>query len=271
MNVLVGSRALAHWRDEFKIHIKSHTDWDVISEEDSDSKLRIERSHPEFLNNGAMAKKYASSEMVTLPDGTNAYVMSMPGLAVMKRSHLWRNLNFDKHITHFHKHGLAQALPMADQEDLRARLELTWQEFKTWRPNLRQSVDKFFDDAVVKVYNHDYLHELYAHEDKPMYYKMQRDHSSAWCEKDIWETFTHQQKINCISEECYVIATERLLVPNQWQYGFRQAYFKALTKVCTTLCSGWFRAYAIDHYPDVVNNYSNEKIQNVKNTLERKC
>ena len=46
-------------------------------------------------------------------------------------------------------------------------------------------------------------------------------------------------------------------------------YMKALKKVCTTLTSGWFRDFAIDHYPSVVRNFNKEKFNIVKAILEK--
>ena len=96
---------------------------------------------------------------------------------------------------------------------------------------------------------------------------MQKDPKLAWCDKDLWYTFTPEQKVKCIAEEVYVIATERFLVKSSWSFNPRAAYLKSLDKVCTTLCSGWFRDYAIDHYPEVMSLYNPVRFETVKQTL----
>lgn len=74
-----------------------------------------------------------------------------------------------------------------------------------------------------------------------------------WCEKDKWELFTHEQKINCVREECFVIAIERYLM---WRknYPAKFAFMEALYRVCTTLTSNWFRDFAIENWPEIHNH-----------------
>lgn len=255
--VLIGSRALQYWKPDLKL--KHATDWDVISNRQQHNGCEIH--DPWFLNNADMLK-YASQDEVALPDGSKACVMSMLGLAIIKRSHLWRDIGFQKHITVFHKYGLHQTLMNPSPEvfkDLQTRIELTKVAFPQITPNLMQSNADFFDDAVTKVYEHDLLHELVAYEDKPLYTKLQRDSTKAWCCEDLWYNLTYKQKLQCIAEEVQVIAAERFLIPKQWNFSSRLAYIKALDKVCTTLCSGWFRDFAIDNYPQVFDLYDNTR------------
>lgn len=266
--VLVGSRALAHWNKNFQI--KDSTDWDVISYDTHDG---CEIHDPQLLNNKSMTG-YASHQIIKLPDGKKAFVMSMLGLAIMKRSHLWRNLNFDRHITMYHRFGLHEILMDRIHidivaSDLAERTKLTNQQFPVRTPNLMQTTSDFFDDAVTKKYSHDWLHDLYAYNDKPMYTKMQRNPELAWCIKDLWDSFTELEKCQCVAEEVYVIATERFLVPREWNYSYRLAYIYALNKVCTTLCSGWFRDYAIDNYPKIFDMFDKDKFFEVKYRIEQ--
>lgn len=262
--VLIGSRALNYWNPDRKI--SASTDWDVISYGNHEG---CEVHDPNFLNNREMTG-YATQNTVTLPDGTKALVMSMLGLAIIKRSHLWRNLSFQKHITDYHKQGLAEVLSSHEgnfkivKEDLQTRIALTKKAFPQGNPNLMQSKEDFFEDAVKKVYDHDWLHELYAHRNRPMYTFMQRDKSLAWCEKDMWDGFAEEEKLFCVAEEAYVIATERFLVPSDWKYPAKLAYTKAVDKICTTLCSGWFRDFAIDNYPKAVGSFKQSKVDQVK-------
>lgn len=264
--VLIGSRALAYWNPEMKL--KPDTDWDVISYAHHEG---CEVHDPDFLNNKQMLD-YSSNRIVKLPDGTNATVMFPLGLAIIKRSHLWRNLSFDKHITMYHKFGLADLIKEFGktdivQKDLQARIDMTKKAFPQRNPNLMQTKEDFFDDAVTKKYDHDYLHELFAYYDKPLYTRMLRDKNLAWCNKDQWETFTHEDQLKCVAEETYVIAAERFLIPNNWNFPSKLAYMKALTKVCTTLTSGWFRDKAIDFYPEIVNLYDKKKFHVVQSKL----
>lgn len=232
-HLLIGSRALNYWFPACKI--KPETDWDVITDEDI---YGIERHEPEFLNN-ADFEQFTDANHRVLYRGYWLYVVSPEGLAIIKRSHLWRSLGFDKHITMYSRH--LRDYFNADSAVYKHRLELTKKAFPQPHPKLNVTVEKFFDDYVTKKYDHDWLHTLVAHEDKPVYRMMQRDTTKAWCERDMWEQLTQMRQINCVSEEAYVIALERFLVPNNWNYSPKVAYHKALNKICTTLCSGWFR------------------------------
>jgi hypothetical protein len=265
MNLLIGSRALHHWNRS--ITIRPDTDWDVISDEPI---AGCEWHNPNIVYNQA-CEDYATDDVIEVAPGITANVVSMKGLALIKRSHLWRDLSFDKHITHFHKFGLADAIKEMsddDREFLDIRTLFTRQKFPQGHPNLMQSKEDFFDDAVDKKYDHDHLHELVAFYDKPLYTRLLRDDTLAWCEKDKWNALTHEDKVKCVAEETNVIAIERFMVPTNWEHNPKLAYFKALRKVCTTLCSGWFRDYAIDFYPEVVSLYNQSLFNNVRSELK---
>ena len=265
-NLLIGSQALSRWFPD-EVKIKDSTDWDVISMYPIEG---TEWHNPDFLANGEL-ERYAS-ERVVMFNGQQLHIVNPIGLAIVKRSHLWRDLSFQKHITHYHKGGLAEfreQFKIYDENLLHLRTAMTHAEFPQGNPNLNQSVEDFFDDAVTKKYNHDYLHELVAFYSCPLYTRMQRDSSSAWCNQDMWREFTFDEKIRCVAEEAYVIAIERFLVPNNWDYSYKRAYMKALDKVCTTLCSGWFRDFAIDNYPSIFELFDSDRINAVKAILEK--
>lgn len=269
-NLLIGSRALNFWFPSVKI--KDSTDWDVITNRagafQEVPNVNIEYHDPWLLNNEEFSRFTTEDATLDL-GGQKVYVVHPRGLCIIKRSHLWRDLKFDKHISHYHHH-LAKFTNWYTPEDerlLQQRTEMTMKLYPQANPNLMQSKEAFFDDAVSKVYDHDYLHELYAHYNKPLYTQLLREEGNAWCEKDKWLLLSHDDKLKCIQEEAYVIATERFLVRNNWDYPMKLAYLKALGKICTTLCSGYFRNYSIDHYPELVQNYNESKIQQVKQKL----
>lgn len=266
-NLLIGSRALEHWSPDFKC--KPNADWDIISlHEIKDDTKRIEHHAFNALGSSDL-QRYASEHTIKIA-GQVVHIVNPIGLAIIKRSHLWRDLSFQKHITHYHKH-LAKYRAYFKEVDeliLENRTKLTMAAYPQGHPSLKKSVKDFFDDYVEKKYNHDYLHELVAYHDKPLYTQLQRDSSSAWCDKDLWDKLSTADKIKCVAEEAQVIAIERFLVPSNWNYAPRHAYLKALDKVCTTLCSGWFRDFAIDNYPEIFNLCDTIKFDNIRKELE---
>jgi hypothetical protein len=264
-NILIGSRALDYWHD---LGIaKSTSDWDIISTKPIEG---AEWHDPELLNNKYF-EYYTSEEHTTEFNGHILYVCNLQGLAIIKRSHLWRDLAFGKHITHFHKH-LARYLDYnnkIDRDTMFVRKLLTMKQFPQQGPNLNQTVEDFFDDAVTKVYSHDFVHSLFAYQEQPMYTRLQTDSTKAWCSKELWDGLTHVEQLQCVAEETYVIATERFMVPKDWKYPAKLAYNKALNKVSTTLCKGWFRDKAIDYYPEVMELFNEGKFLSVKDKLSK--
>lgn len=269
-NLLIGSRALNYWFPDHKI--KEITDWDIISDkpfEDIPEGINYEWHDPDILLNREL-EKYTSS-VGRVFNGKIVFIVNPMGLALVKRSHLWRDLGFDKHITHWNKY--LQPVTVFkndfDEDYLKRRTAATMQMFPQGHPKLNQTVEKFFDDAVTKKYNHDFLHELYAHHDKPLYTYMQSNPELAWCEKDKWNKFSFDDKIKCVQEEAYVIATERFLVPSGWNFPERLAYFNAVKKICTTLCSGWFRDFAIDNHQLICSSFDAQKVKSVVEYIQR--
>lgn len=261
--ILIGSRALAFWDDTFKL--KPNADWDVISDAPIDG---FEWHDPSLLNNSDVYR-YTEHGLTTEINGIKLNVVSLKGLALIKRSHLWRNLSFDKHITMYHRHlaKYVEELSEFDQRFIKQRTELTHKTFPQGHPSLKKTKEDFFDDFVTKKYDHDELHKIVAFNDSPLYNRILKDNEPVFCDKTKWELLTHQEKLQCIAEETYVIAIERFLVPNDWRYAAKLAYLKSLNKVCTTLCSGWFRDYAIDHYPELFLMFSESKILNCKERI----
>jgi len=247
------------------VPIKIDTDWDVVSY------LPIEGTefHDRGLLNNDDLYRYCTDEKLQV-NGNVVYVLSMKGLSLVKRSHLHRDLSFNKHITLYWKYLQHQSTfwTEEDRQFLKHRTEMTLERFPQLKPNLNLTVDLFFDDAVYKKYSHDYLHELFAYEDKPMYTKMQINPELAKCERNLWDNLSYRQKVKCVAEETQVIATERFLVPKDWDYPAKAAYMKALQKVCTTLTSGWFRDFSLDNYPSVVELFSKDKFNEVRSKLE---
>ena len=262
MNILIGSRAMHYWNPN--VPLKTETDWDIISS------FPIEGAefHDRFLLNNDDLYRYCTDEKLQL-NGNVVHVLSMKGLALVKRSHLHRDLSFDKHITHYWNYLEYQSKFWTEEDRafLAKRTQMTLEGFPQLKPNLNQSVDAFFNDAVYKRYNHDYLHELFAYEDQPMYTRLQTNPELARCELNLWDNLSSEQKVQCVAEETQVIATERFLVPKDWEYPAKAAYMKALQKVCTILTSGWFRDFALDNYPSVVGLFNKNKFNEVQQKL----
>lgn len=256
-NLLIGSRALNHW--DYTLKIKDTTDYDVISDKHIEG---TEHHKPEDLDNYGM-EMFASDEFITL-NGHKLYIVNMEGLAIIKRSHLWRHIGFEKHITQFHRHGLSDQchkFTTSEITALKTRLHLTKEMFPINTPTLSKTKDEFFGDGIYRRYDHDLLHELIAYYKKPLYTYIKYSGSEVLCSYDKWCTLSDKDKVKCVAEEVYVTALERfILVDNHLPY--KLSYIKALNKTCTTMTSGWFRDYAIDNYPEILGLFSEDRIKN---------
>lgn len=264
-NILIGSRAMQYWLDRNTLQLKPTTDWDVISTKPIEGAEWHDRC---MLNNDSFDSYTMESATVDF-NGNKLYVMHPEGLAIIKRSHLWRTLGFNKHITYWHKymkHWL-DSISEDGERLLKERTLMTQERYPQTGPNLMLSKEQFFDDAVEKVYDHDYLHSLFANYKRPLYTELQKSHA-VMCYHELWENLTYEKKVLCVQEEVNVLATERFLVPSNFEYNPKAAYLKALEKVCTTVTKGWFRDFAIDNYPAVISVYNSNKIKEVQKILQ---
>jgi hypothetical protein len=248
MIYLTGSRALNFWFPE--VVAKSTTDWDIVSDQDVDSKL-VDPS-PQDLNSFEICQIYNSDKSIETPVGF-ATIVSPTGLMLFKRSHLHRPINFSKHIKDYH--FLKSKVSNLDEVYYRLlgeRIKLTKEKYKDNVLSLNQNKDDFFDDYVPKQYEHDSIHYATCYGEKPIYEELKTDDKKVWCSKKKWEDLPHQKKINCVREEAFVIALERYIIPKIEKHPpAKFAFDWALERICTNLTSGWFREFAIENWPEI--------------------
>ena len=153
---------------------------------------------------------------------------------------------------------------------------------KTHQMSLNVTKDEFFDDGVKKYIDHDLLHEMFAHEDEPIYKKTQSDQAEVFCSESLWNQLTYEQQINMVLEETYVIAAERFIIPKMVFQRQQlellhdrdafdgdpgnlhmQTILNSLKKVCTSLSSGWFREFSINNYFEICNNIDIEYFREI--------
>lgn len=109
--------------------------------------------------------------------------------------------------------------------------------------------DTFFKDAVKRKYVHDDIHEAVAVYDEPLYFRILKDDSgSVGCCQKKFNKLSELDKELLVREEVWVTALERYLVPSNFTYGNKLAYFRSLKKLCTTMSSGWFKMWILDNY-----------------------
>jgi hypothetical protein len=192
-----------------------------------------------------------------------------------KRSHLIYPIHFEKNIQDYHNLKSKFGNLKKDQrieEYYQLRFNEAKERNKQRTPKLNVTTEDFFSSklAVPSYFVHDHIHERMAHDNVPMYTKMQPDPSMAWCSKDMFFQLSHLEQVQCVQEEAYVIALERYIIP---QHGdncndYFDCYKRALKRICTTLTSGWFRDFAIENYNQAVWRYNPEFVKNFVKDIE---
>jgi len=78
------------------------------------------------------------------------------------------------------------------------------------------------------------------------------DPDSVACSKEKFFELPIGDRIRCVLEESYVIALERCILPMVYEgkppVTSTEAWDYAIMRICTTLCSGWFREFATMNY-----------------------
>lgn len=138
----------------------------------------------DFLNNRRVCEQYDSGT-----DGPFRKI-SLAGYVLMKRSHLHRPVNFQKHIRDYHAFLPKIVRDETYYDILKERIKLTKQVFGDRTPSLKKSNEEFFDDYVKKHYVHDDIHKAIAYT-TPIYEKLKRDE---------WSSQTSTKNDNTVEE-----------------------------------------------------------------------
>lgn len=182
----------------------------------------------------------------------------------LKKSHINFPIKFDKHIKDYSL--LYDSLDGIDilKENTKLNFKETENRLgKLKTPSLNKSTKSFFDQSngyVKSFFIHDDIHKVMSHYDKPIYERMQKNSKLARCEKDMWDLISFEDKCKCVLEEAYVISLERKILPSIFGGGkwvsHNDAFNWSLMRICTTLCSGWFREFATNNYFRIKEYYN---------------
>lgn len=139
-------------------------------------------------------------------------------------------------------------------------------------PKLNVNKDNFFkDDGLSYVYDHDTIHESVARMERPAYTYYMKDGEQVLTDKAKFFAAPIEIQMNGVIEEAAVLAIERSLVPHPGVWAPDFAWKFALSKVCSSITSGWFRQFAYENALNILKLYPTgywEKFQeDVKNGL----
>ena len=206
----------------------------------------------------------------------------------LRMAHIHFPIKFDKHIKDlmFLRAKLRMKKQISMIDDLESEVDLldtypalTHMHFletekrrgKLKTPKMNQTGKEFFGKSekfVKSYYSHDDMHLAIAdmHKGYPIYEDILKDGSEVETDPSKWRMLHVQEKIWAVMEETYVIALERKILPGLFeedkeQWDAKEAFDWALMRVCTTLCDGFFRDFAVRAYQIIQNQYDQDFVQ----------
>lgn len=232
-------------RNGNKGHIKmvagAHIEYDIAQPGDSTEQLI---QYCEDLGN----------DLITTYPGDR--IAPLDVLYLLKMSHRYKknSPHFFKTMNDIHyMRSLGAKIPTELEDVFKLREKETYDYS---HPNLDvKSKDFFKGDEVPYVYDHDTIHEAVAVLGVPAYKSYMKDDSEVMTSKEkFFEQENHIRLLGVYEESC-VLALERSQIPFNFEVPARQSFVMALSKVCTSITSGWFREYAWENFGVVMKFY----------------
>lgn len=145
--------------------------------------------------------------------------------------------------------------------------------------SLYKTKDEFFNDAVVKHFEHDYLHQLVAVNGFPVYTRCLMDDQEVMIDQDKFFRLSLHDQVRMFKEEIAVIALERWIIPaivgkkgltgSCNQITIERAWQKALHKTVVNLTKGWASRFIIENLLEFTKPLSHDMLT-VLDTLDMK-
>lgn len=194
-----------------------------------------------------------SGDNKIIPSHIMELVPSVDGFATLdaiytiKCSHLgWSNPSWGKHkrdVLYLKSIGCVLLRDLYDALVVFWKTELGNKEFL----NLNRKKDSFFTDHVTYTYDHDWLHTLVSHPNKPMYTLCLAENKEVMLDKTRFNALSFNQQVRLFREEITTIALERwvynpkIKTPISWYKG----YLLSLEKTITQLTKNWATEFIV--------------------------
>lgn len=184
--------------------------------------------------------------------------MKLPDLDMLfalKTSHRYKkdSPHFWKTLLDWHKmRAVGAKVPDGWEGFLKRRERETYQRKA---PKLVKTSKKDFfstDHGVQYTYDHDSIHEAIKLQEKPAYRYFQKDNEEVECSKEKFLSCPREIQINSFIEESGVLAIERSLVPHPGKMTPKDAWTFALSKVLSSISSGWWRQWGYENVFDIL-------------------
>lgn len=120
--------------------------------------------------------------------------------------------------------------------------------------NMSQPMESFFNDAVSRAYDHEYLHELVAFNERPMHEKLRPDVGTAWCSQERFDLLSDEEQFETALEELMAVAIERSQLTTASRKSEKSiAMSKAYHKLVTSMTTGWFALFLILNRQEILH------------------
>jgi hypothetical protein len=217
-NILIGSMAMRYHFPDFKRTPKD-TDW-----------IGVGRNIPgevEFHRNPILENYHDE-------------VLSANDLYTLKMSHIFWDIRWEKHmfdIQFMIKKGCVLNRSLFD------KLYAYWNEVhgENKRSDLAMTAKDFFNNALPKTYDHDFLHTLIN--PVPTYTKVLKDGAEVEVDEDKFNALSFEDKLALVREEVYVMAYERLAGRD-----YRIAYSWMLKKFILHHAPIWEAIFIVENF-----------------------
>jgi hypothetical protein len=131
--------------------------------------------------------------------------------------------------------------------------------------NLAQAAGNFFDDAVMRIYDHDSIHESVAYGDRPLYEKILKNGETVDIDPaKLWEGMSYPEQVLLFREEIVATALERWMIPTDYRFSPGLAYKLALKKTITSLTKGRSARFIVTHFEHFYKPHDYMKIHRSK-------
>lgn len=259
MLTLIGSTAARHWFPDFR----------APKDLDYQSDKPLTKAGAFILPGGSggyMGPDESWDDITTRPDvfvderlGAWSWgqIATPEELYTMKVSHaFWEIENtWDKHmadVVFFQRKGVKFNRELYDI------LKPIWKDLHGRKiTSLKQNANNFFNDAVVRKYDHDSIHASVAYSDHPLYEDILVPGEEVMVDSTkFFDGMDYETQLKLVREEVYATALERILIPNDYRPSPRAAYAWALRRTITSLFKGEWALWAVLNYdvlavPDV--------------------
>lgn len=240
---------------EWKVQVAAHED-DAVLIERNGNKGHIELPDGFHLEYDIAQPGDSTDHLIKYCESLKKTDAPLEVLYLLKMSHRYKknSPHFFKTMNDIHFMRSIGAKIPAELEDVLKLREKETYDYS--HPNLDvKSKDFFKGDEVPYVYDHDTIHEAVAVLGVPAYKSYMKDDSEVMTSKEkFFEQENHIRLLGVYEESC-VLALERSQIPFNFEVPARQSFVMALSKVCTSITSGWFREYAYENFHVVMKFY----------------